>query len=359
MEIEALLKVALRGGASEVLLKTGSAPRFRFNNEVVPLNEGREIPNEIFQAWIEKLLPPHLTKRVETLGDAHFSWTSRYGVRFRIFIFRQRQKFSMILRVIPPQIPSLVDLRMPEQVTNLTKESSGLVVLAGPARAVKSTLMASMLNTINATRAGHILTIEDPIEYVFSDQRSVVEQREVGIDTPSFEKGLKAALQHRPDVLAISDLRDKETLELALQAAQGGSLVLLPMTAMSCADALERLQHQWHSTLDGTTSHYLASCLRAIVSLTPVRRIDGRGFIAAPEVLANTARLQGWLLGKANGESGWAFVKTLLSEKNDPSQLSLERSLATLVFENIIAKEEALNRSENEDEFLRSVRRLG
>ena len=359
MELESLLKVALRGGASEILLKSGQSPRFRFNNEVVPLNEGRIITTEIFQSWMEKILPGYLGKRLETQGDAHFSYQSKLGVRFRVLLFRQRQSFSMILRVIPPKIPSLEELRMPPGVQSLAASPHGLIVIAGPARSGKSTLMASLLGTISNLRPCHIATIEDPIEYNLPDLRGIVEQREVNVDTPSFEKGLRASLQHRPDVLAISELRDKESLELCLQAAQGGTLVLLPMTAMSVADALERLLHQWNSALSGTTSHYLASCLRAVVSLRPVKRVDGKGFVTATELLVNTTRLQAWLVGKAEGESGWGFVRTLLSERGTSPHIGLDQSLVELLGKGLISQEDALAQSEDRDDFLRVLRKAG
>lgn len=357
MELEALLKVALRGGATEILLKSGMSPRFRFNNEVVPLSDGRLVTAEIFLGWMEKILPPHVTKRLETQGDAHFSYQSRLGVRFRILLFRQRQTFSMLLRVVPPKILTPGELHMPPAVQELATLPNGLVVLAGPARSGKSTLMASLLNAINATRPCHILTLEDPIEYNLADLRSMVEQREISIDSPSFEKGLRSALHHRPDVLAISELRDKESLELCLQAAQGGSLVFLPMTAMNAADALERLLHQWHSTLSGATSHYLASCLRAIVALTPVKRADNKGFVAATEVLVNSPRLQAWLLGKSEGESGWGFIKTLMAEKGNSPHRTLDTSLIELMAAGHISSQEALAKAEEPEELQRLQRR--
>lgn len=359
MELEALLKIALRGGASEILLKSGLAPRFRFNNELVPFSDNIPITPELLQSWLEKILPGHITKRLETQGDAHFSYASRLGVRFRVLVFRQRQSFSILLRAIPTKIPTPAEFSMPASVTALAEQQNGLVVFAGRARSGKSTLMASLLSSINASRSCHILTIEDPIEFNLPDQRSLIEQREVGIDTPSFEKGLRSALHHRPDILAISELRDKESLELCLHAAQGGTLVLLPMAAMGVADALDRLLHQWNSVLSGTTSHYLASCLRAVVALTPVKRADGNGFIAATEVLMNSKRLQGWLLGKAEGESGWGFVKNMLAERGDTPHRSLDKSLLELLQDGRITLESAMESCENQDDFQKLLRRAG
>ena len=205
MEIDSILNVAVKGGASDVILKTGSIPRFRFNSDLINLSEAQFITPVIMQKWIDQILPKHLANTLQSSGDADFAYQDKLGNRFRVNLFRQRQTYGLVLRVISNHIKTMEELQLPPILKSIANNKRGLVLVTGATGSGKSTTLASMLQKINLERPAHIITIEDPIEFNFQDEMATIQQREIGIDTNSFSTALRASLRQNPDVIMVGE----------------------------------------------------------------------------------------------------------------------------------------------------------
>ena len=353
MELDRVLKVAVRGGASDVLLKTGTIPRFRFNGELVGLSDGNEITPEIMQKWVEHILPPHLQQRLRTAGDVDFAYQIGTGHRFRVNLFRQRQTFGMVLRVIHPAVKSLQELQMPDILEHLANERRGLILVTGATGSGKSTTLARMVQQINIDRAAHIITIEDPIEFNFSDSCSTINQREIGSDSESFASALRAALRQNPDVILVGELRDQQTTETALMAAETGHLVLSTLHTVDAVETIMRLLSYFPASQHSVLRQMLASTLKAVISQRLVARVDGQGMVAAHEILVVNAAAQDIIL---RSES-FANLHTVIANGSETHGMtSFDASLLALLERGVISREEALTHASQRDNMLLKMR---
>ena len=196
MKLDKILAAAVRGGASDVILKTGSVPRFRFNGDLISLSGGDPISPKLIEEWIRQLVPGHLTSKLKEIHDLDFSYDTPDGARFRVNLFRQSQNFGLVLRVVNSHIKTMDELQLPDVVHTFPEMQRGLILVTGATGSGKSTTLAAIIEEINRNRADHIITIEDPIEYVYKEQKSTINQREIGLDTPSFSAALRSALQN-------------------------------------------------------------------------------------------------------------------------------------------------------------------
>ncbi len=355
MDLDKLLKVAVRGGASDVILKTGEIPRFRFNSKLVSLSDGSTVTPEIMDLWIDKILPRQLLeKRVK--GDCDFSYQAPGGHRFRVNLFRQRAAYGLVLRVISSHIKSLEELQLPAILGTLTLQKRGLILVTGATGSGKSTTLAAMIQKINMEQASHIITIEDPIEFNFKDEQSTINQREVGQDTESFAIALRAALRQNPDVIFVGELRDKETTETALMAAETGHLVFSTLHTIDAVEALTRLLSYFpphsHSNLRQVLSHALI----AIISQRLVKTADGRGMTAANEILISNANVKETIL-KADDFNG---LYQIIAQGGDTyGMMSFDDSLLELMQAGIISSEEALSQASRRDNMLLKIQGVG
>ena len=241
MKLEQILKVAVRGGASDILLKTGQVPKFRHNGGLVPLQEGLPLTHEILVEWISFMMPKHIRDQFEVKGEVDYAYEATFGARFRVNCFKQRQQIGMVLRVINNNIRTVEELQLPLICNDIAGLKRGLVLVTGATGSGKTTTLAAIIQKINLERAAHIITIEDPIEYVYKEARSTINQREVGIDTESFGNALRGALRQNPDVILVGELRDQETTETALMAAETGHLVLSTLHTFDAVDSINRI----------------------------------------------------------------------------------------------------------------------
>lgn len=355
MDLDKLLKVAVRGGASDVILKTGEIPRFRFNSKLVSLSDGSTVTPEIMDLWIGKILPPQLQEK-RLKGDCDFSYQGPGGHRFRVNLFRQRAAYGLVLRVISSHIKSLEELQLPAILGTLTLQKRGLILVTGATGSGKSTTLAAMIQKINTEQAAHIITIEDPIEFNFKDEQSTINQREVGQDTESFSIALRAALRQNPDVIFVGELRDKETTETALMAAETGHLVFSTLHTIDAVEALTRLLSYFpphsHSNLRQVLSHGLI----AIISQRLVKTADGRGMTAANEILISNANVKETIL-KADDFSS---LYQIIAQGGDTyGMMSFDDSLLELVHGGIISPDEALSQASRRDNMLLKIRGVG
>ncbi len=353
MDLEKILKVAVRGGASDILLKTGSLPRFRFNGELVTLSDGQQITPEIMKQWIERMLPPHLQKRLAASGDADFAYQSAGGSRFRVNLFRQRQMFGMVLRVVNNHIRTLEELQLPPILRKLAEERRGLILVTGATGSGKSTTLAAMIQKINLERSAHIITIEDPIEFNFKDERSTVNQREIGSDSDSFQSALRGALRQNPDVILVGELRDKETTETALMAAETGHLVMSTLHTIDAVESLTRLMSYFEPHQHNALRQMMASSLKAVVSQRLVPRIDGRGLAAALEIMVVNSTVKDVIL---KGDHFASLIPVLEQGGDTYGMQTFDDSLLELYHAGLISRDEALSQASRRDDLALKMR---
>ncbi|MBM4252731.1 MAG: PilT/PilU family type 4a pilus ATPase [Deltaproteobacteria bacterium] len=356
MELDRILKVAVRGGASDVLLKTGVMPRFRFNGDIIQLSDGQEITVEIMSDWVTRILPAHLRERLEKRGDADFAYQTLDGNRFRGHVFKQRQTFSLVFRVITQHIRSMEELQLPKILKRLSDEKRGLVLVTGATGSGKSTTLAAMVQRINKERSTHIVTIEDPIEFLFADHMSTIQQREIGIDAESFATALHGAMRQNPDVILVGELRDQNTIETALMAAETGHLVLSTLHTTDAAETLTRMLSYFPPHQHEVLRQMMASTLKAVISQRLVTRIDGKARVAAFEILVNNATVRDHILKNGNfedlhgiiGHSGEAY-----------GMQTFDDSLLALFKAGVISAEQALAQATKRDNMHLKMRGVG
>lgn len=347
MELEQILKIAVRGGASDVILKAGAVPKFRLHGNLVPLSDGIVVTAELMQAWINEILPAHHKDKLGSTIDIDFAHQTAKGNRFRINLFRQRQNFGLVARVISNHVRSAEELQLPSILSNFAQEKRGLILVTGATGSGKSTTLAAIIQKINQERPAHILTIEDPIEYVFEDNVATVNQREIGIDSLTFADALRSALRQNPDVILVGELRDKETTETALMAAETGHLVFSTLHTMDAVESLTRLMAYFPPHQHVSLRIMLAHTLRAIVSQRLVQCKDGRGRTAAIEVLIANALVKDTILNGANFDPIYNAIQT---GGETYGMQSFDQSLINLYQQGVISVEEALAQASNKDD---------
>ena len=299
VNIEDLLRRAVSSGATDVHLKVGSAPVARIAGELERL-EGFAVlkPNDT-QAYADSLFTPRAAADFAATGTADFAFGRQEIGRFRVTAFRQRGSVSVVLRRVVPGSRSFAELGLPRIVEKLAAAKSGLLLVTGPSGSGKTATMASILDWINTQRAVSILTVEDPIEVLHPDKRSVVVQREVGVDTPSAADAVRSAMRHDTDVLMISDIGDAETARAAIAAAETGHLVISSMRTTDPADTIDRIVSLFPEAQQRVVRSQLAAQMLAILSQ---RLLEGQqnGKSLACEVLTNSERVQEWVIGGAD-----------------------------------------------------------
>jgi twitching motility protein PilT len=283
---------------------------------------------------------------LQSRGDADFAYQTPDGTRFRVNLFRQRQALGMVLRVISGHIRSLEELQLPAVLRRLTDERRGLILVTGATGSGKSTTLAAMIQRINAERAAHIITVEDPIEFSFKDNRSTINQREIGIDAESFASALRAALRQNPDVILVGELRDQETVETALMAAETGHLVMSTLHTTDAAESLTRMMSYFPPHQHTILRQMLASTLVAVISQRLVQRIDGKALVAANEILINNATVRDVILKSEHFDA----IHTLIADGGSTYGMqSFDDALIALYESGVISRDQALTQASHRD----------
>src|SRR3954471_18191803 len=292
MELNDLLRSAADAGASDIPLKFGRPPLIRRNGLVIPMENGEQLSNADLDSYLRTITSrvPSRYERFNASGDLDIAYTAEGLPRFRVNAFRQRGMISFVLRVIPKTVPQFEQLGLPAGVRRLAEEHRGLVLVTGATGSGKTTTLAAMIDHINRTRQSHIVTIEDPIEILHPDHKSIVNQREIGLDTEDFMQALRRALRQDPDTILIGELRDAETAQTALQAAESGHLVLSTMHTVDAAETLGRLVEFFPEAKQQQIRSITAGVLRGVISQRLLPRVGG-GRVPAIEVMVTNARI--------------------------------------------------------------------
>ena len=299
-------------------------------------------------AFAEKAMNARQRKDFEEYKEADLAYSTDEGVRFSTNIFMQRGIPGVVLRLIPPDIPPFATLGLPDVVLKLAEESRGLVLVTGVTGSGKSTTLAAMIDHINQTRACHIVTVEDPIEFTFTDKRSVINQRELGLDTTSFKRALRAALRQDPDVMLVGEMRDVETIEIAMLAAETGHLVLSTLHTTDAVETVNRIIAAFPPHQQGQIRIQLAAALKGVISQRLLTQADRKRMVPAVEVLVNTARVRELIEDPVRT----AEIHTAIAEGRNPyGMISFDQSLTELVQRKLVTYDAALRNATNPDDF--------
>ena len=348
MDLNEILRAATKVQASDIHLKAGLPPIVRRDSQLYPLKDATRLTPDVLTAMALEMMTPAQQEAFERDREIDMG----YGVpglgRFRLNVFQQRGTVGMVFRIIPMEIKTIADLNLPRSVEELAMEPRGLILVTGTTGSGKSTTLASMIDSINQRKTCHIVTIEDPIEFLHRDKKSVINQREVGFDTLSFAGALKSALRQDPDVILVGEMRDFETIETALVAAETGHLVLSTLHTVDAAETIHRIISVFPPYQQKQVRLQLASILRGIVSQRLVPRADGKGRVPAVEVMVATARIRECVEVPEKTKE----IRTAIAEGfTTYGMQTFDQSLMSLLKRNLITYKEALRQSSNPDDF--------
>ncbi|MDA8242080.1 MAG: type IV pilus twitching motility protein PilT [Nitrospiraceae bacterium] len=352
MEINDLLKTAHSMGASDVHLKVGSQPVLRVDGELTPM-EGNRLSQEETLKIAFSVMSPGQRETFKKKNDIDLAYSVPGLGRFRCNVFIQRGTIGLVFRVIPMRIPTVEELLLPEVIKKIAMEPRGLILVTGTTGSGKSTTLASMIDTINSSRTDHIMTIEDPIEYLHRDKRSIVNQREIGNDTESFSKALRAALRQDPDVILVGEMRDFETIQTALTAAETGHLVLSTLHTIDATETINRIISVFPPYQHKQVRIQLASVLKSIISMRLVPKADGKGRVPAVEVLIATATIKDCIL---DPDKTKMIPDVIAQGVIHYGMQTFDQSIFQLYKSGLITYDEALRRATNPDDFALKVK---
>jgi twitching motility protein PilT len=336
-------------GASDLHLKAGSPPYLRLNGELTPIPGMYSIGPDDLDKIVRELTrhAPNRLHEFEQLGETDVSYELRSCARFRVNVFRQRGEISIALRIIPDEVPSLESLNLPAVIETLAMVPRGLVLVTGATGSGKSTTLAAMLDHINEHCARHIVTVEDPIEMVHRDKRSLINQREIGTDTGSFGGALRRALRQDPDVILIGEMRDEETVRAALSAAETGHLVFSTLHTIDVMETVYRVLDFFPAELERQARSMLAGTLKGIISQRLVKTDDGRSRVPAVEVMVGTSRIADAI--ENPDETG--TIIDAIAEGAYYGMQSFDQALLQLVLDGAISIEEAMFHATSKQNF--------
>src|SRR6266545_577189 len=353
MELNPLLRRAVQLGASDIHLKVGQPPILRRDGALSPMEGSKPLQDsdlEVVLAIVGKRSPERYEAFTQT-GDLDTAYQDEDLPRFRVSAFRQRGSISFAFRVIPKNVPNFEQLALPQGIRRLAEEHRGLVLVTGATGSGKTTTLAAMIDFLNRSRQQHIVTIEDPIEIIHPDHSCIVNQREIGLDATDFMQALRRALRQDPDVILIGELRDAETAQTALQAAESGHLVLSTLHTVDAAETIGRMVEFFPETKQQMIRSIMAGVLRGVVSQRLLPRIDG-GRIAAVEVMVTNARIED-LIRENKPES----ISDALEEGSFFDMQSFTKALIDLVVDEKVDQEVAANAATNRHDFLVALER--
>ncbi|MBW2451815.1 MAG: type IV pilus twitching motility protein PilT [Deltaproteobacteria bacterium] len=348
MELNEILSIGLKSNASDIHLKAGLPPIYRIDGTLRPLPKAPRISPEMTESISIELMNELQAERFETAREVDLA----YGVpglgRFRVNAFSQRGSISLVFRAIPFDIKGIDELLLPPAIKKMAMANRGLVLVTGATGSGKSTTLAAMIDYINNNRKSHIVTIEDPIEFLHRDKKSIINQREIGSDTQGFQVALKSALRQDPDVILVGEMRDYETIETALMAAETGHLVLSTVHTIDATETVNRIISVFPPYQQRQIRIQLAAVIKGVISMRLVPRLDGRGRVPATEVMIASARVRQMIDDKDLTKQ---LPDAIQQGYESYGMQTFDQSLMSLLKKNLISFEEALRQCSSPDDF--------
>ncbi|MCC7418139.1 MAG: type IV pilus twitching motility protein PilT [Acidobacteria bacterium] len=348
MHVNDLLKVAVEAGASDLHLKVGSYPMMRVRGTLVPAVESKRLDHEDVVAMSAAIMSTAQRQKFKDAQEVDLAYSVPGLGRFRCNVFQQRGTVGLVLRVIPMQIRTIDELGLPPALRKVAEEERGLVLVTGTTGSGKSTTLAALVDHINTVRCAHVMTVEDPIEFLHRDQRSIVNQREVSVDTRSFAQALRSALRQDPDVILVGEMRDFETIETGLLAAETGHLVFSTLHTLDATETINRIIAVFPPHQQKQVRLQLASVLKAVISQRLMPRADDRGRVPAVEVMISTAFIRDCIVDK---EKTHLIPGAIAAGTSQYGMQSFDQSIFGLFSRGLVSYEEALRWASNVDEF--------
>ncbi|MGZ5351566.1 MAG: type IV pilus twitching motility protein PilT [Actinomycetota bacterium] len=351
MDVTELLRYTVEMGGSDLHLKSGNVPFIRVDGELEPAPFPALSANDTVGAAIA-LMPEHKRKEFEVDNEADFGYTLPGVGRFRINVFRQRGMVGLAIRRVRSEVPTIEELLLPPVINELAESVRGLVLVTGPTGTGKTTSIASMIGHINRTRRAHIVTVEDPIEVVHDDDRSIIQQREIGLDTDSYQAALKHVIRQDPDVIFVGEIRDPESALSAIQAAETGHLVISTLHTIDATETINRLLDLFPPQQQREVRTSLAGALRGIVSQRLVPRADGKGRVPAVEVLISNGRVYDRIVDP----EATVEIHDVIAEGEFYGMQTFDQALVKLVVGGLVSEEDARRASTNPHDFVLALR---
>jgi twitching motility protein PilT len=347
VHINDLLKSAVEKGASDLHLKVGSYPVIRVDGRLMAMTEHPRLMQEDTIAMAFSIMSARQKQKFKEHLEIDLAYSVPGLGRFRVNTFQQRGTVGLVLRMIPVRIATVKELALPPVLESIAQETQGLVLVTGSTGSGKSTTLAAMIDYVNANRCEHIMTIEDPIEYLHRDKKSLVNQREVEVDTKAFAEALRSALRQDPDVVLVGEMRDYETIETALLAAETGHLVLSTLHTNDATETINRIISVFPPHHQKQIRIQLATVMRASISMRLIPRADGQGRVPAVEVLRATPYIRECIENKDKTK----LIREAISQgTSEYGMQTFDQSLYDLWTRQLITREEALKRASNRDE---------
>lgn len=353
INIDDLLRGALKVGASDVHLKSGSCPVFRVNGRLIPIKEAPQLVSDDIKKIAFSMMNNLQKEKFEKSYEMDLAYSIPGLSRFRVNVFQQRGTLSMAIRAIPFNLMSFQSLNLPPILEKIAQEERGLVIVTGTTGSGKSTTLAAIVDYINETKARHIITIEDPLEFTHQDKKSYINQREVGIDTLSFANALRASLREDPDVILVGEMRDLETIEIAIAAAETGHLVFSTLHTLDAQETINRILAVFPSHQQNQIRYQLAQVLKAVISQRLMPKADGKGRVPAVEVLIGTARIKDLISDPLKTKE----IRTAIEEGHlHYGMQTFDQCLYNLYKSGLITYDEAMRQATNKDDLALRIR---
>lgn len=353
MNINELLKTASERRASDIHMKVGSPPVLRIDGKLVPMVEQNRVTQEEAVSVAFGIMSNPQKQKFKERNELDLAYSVPGLGRFRVNVFQQRGTIGIVFRVVPMKIQTVEELNLPVVIEKLGNEQRGLILVTGTTGSGKSTTLAAVIDFINTTRTEHIMTIEDPIEFLHRDKKSIVNQREVGADTESFSGALRSALRQDPDVILVGEMRDFETISTALTAAETGHLVLSTLHTVDATETINRIISVFPPYQQKQVRLQLASILKGVVSMRLIPRADGKGRVPAAEVMVVTETIRECIIDPEKTRKIHEFIAAGTSQYG---MQTFDQSLLNLYRRELITYEEAIRRCTRPDDFALKVK---
>ncbi|MFA7685387.1 MAG: type IV pilus twitching motility protein PilT [Candidatus Gracilibacteria bacterium] len=336
-KLDKLFRTAVQYKASDVYIATGVKPTLRINGDLIRIEEHPLLTKKMAEEYLLEIMTPEQKKLFEKTLDLDFSIEIENICRFRVSMFVQRKGISAVFRLIPETVLSMDELGLPVQMKKAIKYHGGLVIVTGPTGSGKTTTMASMAHELNKNQKKHIITIEDPIEYVHKDIQSIVQQREVGTNTHSFNRALKSSLRESPDIIILGEMRDLETMQQAITAAETGHLVLTTLHTSGCANSINRIIDAFPSEQQNQIRSQLAESLRAVFWQSLIKTKDEKGRIAAFEIMFINNAIANMIRKGTTHQ-----INSVIETSTKEGMQTMKKAVTDLFQANLITEEKAL-----------------